>query len=315
MSWFEQEHTLQEGLHGVALEARKARHVYEELLFLRSEDRAALRDWRSEIVDTASLIVKTDESVWNVLRALNTPLTPEVLLRFFPSYARFHPLSENSLLYSTNGIASRPSKQIIAYIGASSSGKDTLLDIIIDWYRDHIRKIVTDTTRKRRIHLGEPRNAYNFENIEFLDGLVAQNKIVEGIRQGKDTYATETVEVIRALRGDQRAIFWRGDVIGYPKMRDFYERLHIPLVCVAVLPGLTDDEMVGRIKAKRGDDPEQQWRIQKAHMEIEQFADVADYIVINPPGDPVRGAKALGYLALRLIGFNESTTFEDWEHS
>lgn len=291
--------------HTLLLQARRTRHAYDERVYLRKADNELLRGWQSEIIDTSQLSPLIDVEAWASLRVNNQPLRPEVLSTYFSLYGLFNPIRENEYIYSTNGIESHKGKCVIGYIGPSASGKDTLLDMLIQWYRDHVGRIITDTTRKRRVHQNELRDAYNFEQHEFLEGLAQQNKIVEGIRQGEDIYATEIIEVIKALRGEQRAIFWRGDVIGYTKVKDFCALLGIPLVCVAVLPGLTDFEMVERIQSKRGSGDEQLWRIQKARKEIELFGCVADYMIINPPGSPIVGARALEHLTLRLIGHTD----------
>lgn len=294
----------------VSVHTQLARHNWLSHKLIRDEDQGLLTDWKSGIVNSADLLFHVDEATWNNIHDANRALTPETLSEYFPDYSAFRrsPL-EDSLLLAKDGIPIHPDKLVIAYLGPSAGGKDTMLDILMSWY-DYITRVKTDTTRKRRVDKKESPDAYNFVSHEYLRELGVKNRLIEGLIQGSDIYATEILEVIRAVRSAHRVTFWRGDIIGYEKFKQFCDLLGLDHVCVVVLPGLTDEQMHQRIVEKRGDEPQQQWRFAKARYEVQEFAKHADYIIFNEPLPPdkmslgpVEATRALEYLTLKLIGY------------
>lgn len=293
----------------VSLRTQLTQHDLTEWNLLRTYDRVLLEQWKSHIIDSAGLLLDTDGDTWRAIHKSKLPLTPDYLARFFNEYNAFHPFSDqHSLLYVKDSIHLHTGKLLIAYLGPSAGGKDTMLDILMGWY-DYITRVKTDTTRKRRKDKREPAYAYNFVSHQFLRVLEAQNGLVEGILQGQDIYATEIVEVIKTVRSDHRVTFWRGDIIGYEKFKQFCDLLHLDHMCIVVLPGLSDAEMEKRIIDKRGNDPDQLWRFQKARYELQHFAEIADHIILNVPlppdkisTGPVDATHALEYITLKSIG-------------
>lgn len=294
----------------LSLRTRLATHDSTERQLLRDKDRVLLKHWDSHIIDSADLLLDTDGNMWNAIHESKLPLTPDNLAQFFNEYDAFHPITDqHSLLYVKDSIHLHTGKLLIAYLGPSAGGKDTMLDILMSWY-DYITRIKTDTTRKRRKDKREAPQAYNFESHQYLRALETQNSLVEGILQGQDIYATEILEVIKAVRSAHRVTFWRGDIIGYEKFKQFCDLLGLDHVCVVVLPGLTDEDMEQRIVDKRGTDPEQLWRFGKARYELQHFAEIADYIILNSPlpldkmsMGPVDATHALEHVTLRSIGY------------
>lgn len=294
----------------LSLQSRLTQHSLTERQLLRNEDRVLLEHWKSHIIDSAGLLLDTDGYTWKAIHESKLPLTPGNLAQFFSEYDAFHPFpDQQSLLYTRDQIHLHNGKFLIAYLGPSAGGKDTMLDILMGWY-DYITRVKTDTTRKRRKDKRESKHAYNFVSHQFLREVEVQNGLVEGILQGQDIYATEIVEVFKAVRSDHSVTFWRGDIIGYEKFKKFCDLLGLDHICVIVLPGLTDEDMEKRIVDKRGTDPEQLWRFGKARYELQHFAESADFIILNTPlspdnlsAGPVDSTRALEYITLKSIGF------------
>lgn len=267
--------------------------------------------WESRRIDTNTLPI--DIALWQRIAHDEHVLTPETLAQYLPDYQKFHLLRETQrAIYSTNGIPQFSDKVIIGLVAPSATGKDTLLDHLMRWHKDDITKIKTTTTRERRVSQRESAGGYNFLSFEQFKALHDQNQFIEEITQGVNLYGTEFEEFLKAYKREQRIIIWRGDVAGAPKMKKFCEVLGIPYVCVGVLPGLTNKDMIDRVVTKRGTDPQEAWRLRKALYEIEELPNVADFILMNYPVEdgageavtPVEAIDGLGAVLLTTIGKN-----------
>lgn len=249
------------------------------------------KGWKSVLIDTNTIVPQIDRAAWEVLKDNNLRLTPEILaeVAHFPGYEKFHQtFKDNCLVYGTNGIIRHEGKIVFALLGPSTSGKDSLRDHVTTRYRDDVVSVRTSTDRlpdtKQRHESG---NAYHFRKKGRIKKLCQADAMVEAITQDKDDYGTEIREMLKLLNeAPQDEIIWRGDIIGYPKMREFCEAVGVPIVCVTVLPCLPVEEMKKRMINKRDivpDNVEEHWRYMKALLETERLGGVADYLFLNWP--------------------------------
>lgn len=76
---------------------------------------------------------------------------------------------------------------VYAIEGASVSGKTTLLKVFTEL---GCKRVITNTTRKRRVEEGEAPDAYNFLSVEAFNELVASGEMLEYTVYGGNLYGT-----------------------------------------------------------------------------------------------------------------------------
>ncbi len=254
-----------------------------------------------ELAEAGASIVQlftTFEQEWGVLW-LNGKLSPETLTRVNPDYQKFTPVPQiNPLLYATPAASEGlpyPGKIVVAVMGPSSSGKDTVLHNV-DWPFAWIK-----TTTTRPLRPGDPmEDAYVFASGEEFAASKKTDKFIETLPQASGNYGTTIAETVAALDSEAQIVVWRGEINGLPKIRDWI-RAHypqIPFRTVFILPQMTMYELVGNIIRKRGMKDAFKGRITKAFAEVRTAGSFADFLLHNPPQaeGPTLATAALGDL-------------------
>jgi len=259
-----------------------------------------------EIIDTNEIIKNIDHDAWQDLLKNNYPLRPEYLARYFSPYANFAIDREIPLTYwNTFGSRGGINPNEIGVIGPSATGKDTLIDLVLqsNMCGDYAIAIGTATSRKPRDH--EKPDAYAFTDQSTFAEWARNGELIEAVRQGNDCYGTREDSVFAALQTGASSLIWRGDVVGVPRMEQWCQAQRIPFVCIGILPGLPLSQSLDWVLKKRGQTDE--WRAKKLKYEIQHMAEVADVILLNPPSydehgnpDPNLAAVNLASLIYRL---------------
>ena len=226
------------------------------------------------------------ETARNMLERLpfppDIPMGPLMLALYNPDYARFGPLLRiDPLIWGKQEISPSLSaeKHVVAFLGPSASGKDTILRGITVPYT----QIITHTTR---IHRKDPSLAdkYFFVDKKQFNTLDQQHKFIETLPLPSGFYGTTISETERALLSSNQIIVWRGEETGLPAMWKWLTENH-PMVqrhVVFVLPHMPLVDLAVRIIEQRGAD-EAKGRIQKSIREILSAGSSADFLVLNPP--------------------------------
>jgi guanylate kinase len=212
----------------------------------------------------------------------DVPMGPLMLALYNPDYARFGPLlSIDPLIWGKQEISHSLSaeKHVVAFLGPSASGKDTILRGLDIPYT----QIITHTTR---VHRKDPslKDKYIFVQPEEFDAAEQNGEFIETLPQTAGCYGTTKNEVERALQRENRIVVWRGEETGLPAMWRWLTENH-PMVqhhVVFVLPRMPLVDLAVRIIEQRGAD-EAKGRIQKSVREILSAGSIADFIVLNPP--------------------------------
>lgn len=76
---------------------------------------------------------------------------------------------------------------VYVIVGASASGKTTLLKVFTEL---GCKRVITNTTRKRRVEEGESPDAYFFLSVDAFNKLVASGEMLEYIVYGGNLYGT-----------------------------------------------------------------------------------------------------------------------------
>ncbi len=207
---------------------------------------------------------------------------PLMLALYNPDYARFGPLLRiDPLIWGKQEMShqSPAEKHVVAFLGPSASGKDTILRGLDIPYT----QIITHTTR---IHREDPslKDKYIFVQPEEFKALFQQGKFIEHLPQTSGLYGTTKNEVGRALQRENRIVVWRGEETGLPKLWTWLAENHpnVQRHVVFVLPRMPLVDLAVRIIEQRGAD-EAKGRIQKSVREILSAGSIADFIVHNPP--------------------------------
>ena len=249
--------------------------------------------------------------MYGELFANNSVISPERLASIQPEYGLFHPREDiHPLIYSREGRDLTPagSKQsLVAFLGPSSGGKDSILDIVEANY-EYARLITTTTRPPRADERLEAR--YKYVTPQVFAEMIGKGEFAEFLppeKQGKHPYGTTIRAVEQALQRELPLIIWRGDILGLPTMRFWTENTHreVAFLPAFVLPGLSLTELWQRQTIKRGVEQAIEWRFPKGLREIHTAAQLVDYLVVNPtdPSGEPRGAAAA---TLALFRYFES---------
>lgn len=236
------------------------------------------------------------------LRSDSRPLHPAMLSEYSPTYKDFSPSDIDPLVWVKNSIPQIiPGRQhIVAVIGPSASGKDTILNGVTIPFA-HIRTL---TTRPERTDEQQLDRAYTFVSQEKFAALHTKGAFIETIPLGTHESGTTKRAVIEAMQQNTGLAVWRGEETGlkklWPWLQTFYPAFQRHVVFI--LPEMPMQDVIKRIIEKRGR-ANSGWRIKQAYNEILSVGSGADYILLNPPqiGGPKDAAAAMEKLFTSLL--------------
>lgn len=81
---------------------------------------------------------------------------------------------------------------IYVIVGASASGKTTFMPELI---KLGCKRVITNTTRKRRVSEGEPKDAYHFLTVDEFKAKIASGLMLEHAVYGGNMYGTSADSV------------------------------------------------------------------------------------------------------------------------
>ena len=257
------------------------------------------------------LLGERERQLYAELFADGSDMTPERLAYIQPEYSRFSPRDDiYPLIRGKEGrdmLSSDSHQAMVAFLGPSSGGKDSILDIVAA-NKAYIRLITTTTRPPRTEERLEAR--YHYVSPGEFARMEAAGEFAEVLppdKQGQYRYGTSVQAVEQALQRNLPLIIWRGDIIGLPQMHDWMESYHsdIPFVPVFVNPVMKLPQLFRSQAEKRGVWQARAWRSPKSLGEIYLAAQLVDYLVVNPtdPSGEPRGAAAA---TLALFRYFES---------
>ena len=226
-------------------------------------------------------------------------ISPVMLTGKFPEYANFQPWSSNELIYLRNGRVLTPAKKaVVAFMGPSASGKDSIRNEVEKLWPNGLTKIKTATTRiidgKARKETGD---SYTFCSESEFSEMKRQGKFIETVHQGSHHYGTPTSSLENAIAEPEPVKLWLGELIGAEHLRAWMAQHHpdVPFISVFVLPNMTLDDYLKRIFQKRGAS-QAFWRATKAVWELSNAPRSVDAFVLNPfdvSGAPIKASFAV----------------------
>lgn len=235
-------------------------------------------------------------------------MTPEILGREFLSYRQFRPTGENPLIYTKTGKfpGAGASQMVIAVMGPSAVGKDTILTLLPSELQGSMRRIITTTTRPTRGSGGAVGETYHFVGEDEFDSMVIGRQFIEWVSQGGFRYGTPKQSVMTVLETHQPLVIWRGEISGWPPIRAWLtnNQPNVATYSVFVLPEMSITEYGKRLAQKRGLVDALRNRLPNALSEITQAPTVSEALLLNPPdesGVPHQAAAAAEQLFNHLV--------------
>jgi len=173
-------------------------------------------------------------------------------------------------------------RQVVVIAGPSGSGKNAIIQELVDRFRDCVR-LVTATTRKPRE--GE-KNGFDYYflsrekfNSAMKDGLIPEYRFVPALGTHYGTYLPDLKKKLES----GKTVFAQVDVEG-AQGADMFKKEY-GAVTIFVKPGSTE-EFERRVRARNPsmseDEIEKRMRI--AEREMTEYADKYDYQVVNADG-------------------------------
>ena len=238
-------------------------------------------------------------------------LTPERLAEIQPAYGRFQRVDAiDPLLYAREDFKLEPPEGMplmIAFLGPSASGKDSILDLVEGHYPSGY--VVNTTTRPLREGSQSDLARYEFVSKEDFRHRREREEFAESLPlgvQGEHFFGTSIESIDRAFASpSHRLSVWRGDLVGLTQLKPWMTKNYpqVAFVTFFVLPQMPLGALCVRIEQKRGLEQAHRWRFPKAVWEIHAAGEMVDVIVLNPP-DPTeapRDAAAATVAAFRAI--------------
>ena len=221
------------------------------------------------------------------------PLSPVVLADYnwrytwFQPDATIHPLVWVNTHIQQGADVNLP--RIIALLGASASGKDTILSKLKE--KLTIIQIQTTTTRSPRRGQDEFERTYNFVSEQQFNSMAELGQFIETVRLGNN-YSGTRGAIVEAL-SKTGLIVWRGEENGLRQLWSNLDR-KIPRAVVFIMPNMPMESLRKRIIDTRGK-KDSEWRITQALREVYYEGYKADYIVLNPPqrNGPIDATEAM----------------------
>jgi guanylate kinase len=196
---------------------------------------------------------------------------------------------------------------MVAYMGPSGAGKDTILDQIMNgtfcWVQTATTRPFSERDKARGRDIKESR--YEFLTEGEFTARHNKGELIEIKPQGGYLYGTPKSSLLRAFDCPEPIKVWRGELVGMQKLKrwmaDEYPRA--PFVKVFVIPEMPLIDYCIRMENIRDD--AQTWRFPTALWEFEQSASLVDIYIHNPPdasGIPREAAEATQILFNSLVG-------------
>ncbi len=167
-------------------------------------------------------------------------------------------------------------RMVVVFAGPSGSGKDTIMNKIIE-KSDKIVKLVTATTRKPREGEVDGKNYYFLSKEDFLKGI--ENKIIpEHNIHAFNYYGTYLPDLDKKIK-DRKIIFSQIQLVGAKYLKENYNALL--LFFEADSFEILEKRIRERSELKEDEIKE---RIKIAKKEVEEEAKFYDYIIKNKQG-------------------------------
>ncbi len=234
------------------------------------------------------------------------PMGPEMLSTVNPDFMEFHQLAHiHPLIWGIKNIAPLNEQHLIAFMGPSASGKDTVLQSLPP---NMYNLIITHTTREERIHTAV-REKHRFVSGQQFSDLKQQGAFIEFQPEKAGLFGTTVEEMEKSLRSGSKIVVWRGEENGLPKIIKWLAKNHpeVQSHVAFILPQMPFVDLAQRIIEQRNPD-EAAWRIHNAAKEIKKAGSVADFLILNPPqkGGPIEATEATKKLFTYLADSHET---------
>jgi guanylate kinase len=177
-------------------------------------------------------------------------------------------------------MARMSSKQVVVIAGPTGSGESTVTNEIARQYPEHVRRLVTATTRPPR---GTEQNGveYYFFSKEQFQQEKERGNILESTHiANRDTYyGTYKPDLETKLR-DGYTVIVNPDLVGAK-----YYKEHYGATTIFIVPGSTS-ELEGRLRGRNPDMSAEELalRLKNATDEMEQEQSFYDHTVVNADG-------------------------------
>lgn len=239
-------------------------------------------------------------------------MTPPDLVDIQPEFSRFKESMIHPLIWldpeSEPVRASQSKLMMLAVMGPSASGKDSILNLVAGDRPGIFERVRTHTTRPPRLEdQRDPK--YNFVSEEKFSWLKDSRYFIETVRQGEYRYGTSIKATELAIGGDENLKIWRGELTGVEKFKQWMQEYHpeVPFLSIFVLPNMSMGAFCERLQESRGFEQALNWRFPKAIWEIHTAGEYSDVVVLNPQdptGKPKEAAEATRLLFEHLSGKN-----------
>ncbi len=232
-------------------------------------------------------------------------LCPETLAEIVPEYARFYPIAADSFLYAKSEINHSPGKKfIIALLGASATGKDAIMDTILQSAPELVDATLTATTRPRR---SDNDRQIFYTREEFMQKEAA-GEFVEYVAIGENLYGTQVATIEENIKSPKITL-WRGELSGSVTLKKWLTESHpeVTFLTLFVLPDISFNDLAQRIVKERGGKDAWETRIPRALWEIRQAPILADLLLCNPydpSGQPKKASEAALKYFQKLVAEN-----------
>lgn len=222
------------------------------------------------------------DSLWHIL-ANQEVLQPDTLVGI-GDYNKFIPRPDiHPMVWAKPGTFDQLRKPfvktLVAFMGPSTSGKDTVLRDVVANNPDMISTVITHTNRIKR-ESEENGKHYYFVDTNYFETLVQSDQMVEIFPIGIDRYGTSVEALSNSLRDPSPIVIWKGEVNGWEHIKPWVRQKFPEVACISVfmLPQLSLYQLLERIRKIRGGFS---WRIPKAVSEV-YLGGRADVFISNP---------------------------------
>jgi guanylate kinase len=218
------------------------------------------------------------------------------LIQALNSYANLEPILNSNIIFKSpenfSGLENLlPAiKVVIAFIGTSSSGKNTIIDQINK--QMPMQRVITTTTRKPRNE--ETEKDYHFVNHRKFAKMDQNDQFAEKVPQGDDFYGTQTSDLKKAIDQTQKGLIaMHVDPTGAINLRSWMKNNYpdVPFLAIGILPELSLEQLISHIKKNRNPVEVASWRIAKALWELIILPEACDVIAENKWDDNNQGTK------------------------
>ena len=173
-------------------------------------------------------------------------------------------------------ISSDKQLNIFVISGPSGVGKDTLMDLIYEKYKQSVHIAITATTRKPRSNEKDGVNHF-FKNENEFNDLISNKLLIEWAKVYDNFYGVPYSEIIDNLKIGKKVLL-RVDVQGAKRLKNIIPNSNF----IFISPKSENDLRLRLKKRHENSSAEIENRINESRKEVKE-ADWFDYIVINYP--------------------------------